>query len=138
LQPNAIKEWILRVVYAIRDLTNYNSMVSAIINNNRHHGRGGNHRRGKPADGTPRTEIIVATGADISEADWVTILAAAKVSAAKLGATDEQVMQDGPSNHDVGFLGPAGTFIKIGYQGNLCISAFTGCRLPQDKKKPQS
>jgi hypothetical protein len=68
----------------------------------------------------------------------VTILAAAKVSAAKLGATDEQVMQDGPANHDVGFYGPAGTFIKIGYQGNLGISAFTGCRLPQDKKKPTS
>jgi hypothetical protein len=80
----------------------------------------------------------VATGADISEADWVTILAAAKASAAKLGATDEQIMQDGPSNHDVGFYGPAGTFIKIGYQGNLGISAFTGCRLPQDKKKPKS
>lgn len=80
----------------------------------------------------------VASGADISEPDWATILAAAKAAAAKLGATDEQVMKDGPSNHDVGFYGPTGLFIKIGYKGNLGISAFTGCRLPQDKKKPAS
>lgn len=76
----------------------------------------------------------VAAGADISETDWSTILVAAKASAAKLGATDVQVMQDGPRNHDVGFYGPTGMFIKIGYQGNLGISAFTGCRLPQNKK----
>jgi hypothetical protein len=80
----------------------------------------------------------VASGADVSESDWVTILAAAKASAAKLGATDAQVMQDGPRNHDVGFYSPTGTFIKIGYQGNLGISGYTGCRLPQDKKKPLS
>lgn len=80
----------------------------------------------------------VASGADVSEGDWATILAAAKASAAKLGATDEQVMQDGPSKHDVGFYGPTGLFIKIGYKGSLGISAFTGCRLPQDKKKPKS
>ena len=78
----------------------------------------------------------VAHGADISESDWGTILAAAKTAAAKIGATDVQVMQDGPRRHDVGFYGPTGTFIKIGYQGNLGISSYTGCRLPQDEKKP--
>lgn len=78
----------------------------------------------------------VAPSVDVSEADWAKILAAAKVSAAKLGATDIQVMQDGPRNHDVGFYGPTGIFIKVGYQGNLTIAGYTGCRLPQDKKKP--
>jgi hypothetical protein len=80
----------------------------------------------------------VASGADVSEADWATILAAAKAAAAKLGATEEQAMKDGPSNHDVGFYGPTGIFIKLGYQGNLVVSSYTGCRLPQDKKKPTS
>jgi hypothetical protein len=76
----------------------------------------------------------LTAGAQISEPDWQTILAAAKESAAKIGATDTQVMQDGPSNHDVGFYSPTGTFIKIGYQGNLVVSGSTGCRLPQNKK----
>jgi Lipoprotein confined to pathogenic Mycobacterium len=77
---------------------------------------------------------LEAAGAQVSEPDWQTILAAARDAAATIGATDTQVMQDGPGNHDVGFYGPTGTFIKIGYQGNLVVSGSTGCRLPQDKK----
>jgi len=80
----------------------------------------------------------VAVAVSLSEADWTTILAAAKASAAKIGATDEQAMQDQPGKHDVGFYGPTGTFIKIAYKGNLVVSGYTGCRLPQDKKKPTS
>lgn len=80
----------------------------------------------------------VAVRAEISESDWATILAAAKASAAKLGATEEQVMQDGPRNHDVGFYGPTGMFIKVGYKGNLSVAGYTGCRLPEAKKKPVS
>jgi hypothetical protein len=80
----------------------------------------------------------VAAGANISEADWATILAAAKSSAEKLDATDVQVMQDGPRNHDVGFYGPTGIFIKVGYQGNLTVAGYTGCRLPEGKMKPRS
>ncbi len=76
----------------------------------------------------------VAPGADVSENDWAAILAAAKTAAAKLGATDIQVMQDGPRNHDVGFYGPTGIFIKVGYQGNLTIASYTGCRLPTAAK----
>jgi hypothetical protein len=76
----------------------------------------------------------VASGATVSETDWQTILAAAKTSAAKVGATDEQVVQDQPGNHDVWFSGPAGMFIKIGSKKDLVISTYTGCRLPQDKK----
>jgi hypothetical protein len=45
----------------------------------------------------------VAAGADISGLDCATILAAAKASAAKLGAIVEQIMQGGQFNHDVGF-----------------------------------
>ncbi|OBB34779.1 LppA family lipoprotein [Mycobacterium sp. 852002-51961_SCH5331710] len=59
---------------------------------------------------------------------------AAKESAQKIGATDMQVMQDQPGNHDVWFSGPGGIFIKIGYRGNLVVSGYTGCRLPRDKK----
>ena len=77
---------------------------------------------------------LVAQGAQLSESDWATILAAAKESAAKIGATEVQVMQDQPGNHDVGFYGPTGIFIKIAYKGNLVVSGYTGCRLPQDKK----
>ncbi|WP_445169291.1 LppA family lipoprotein [Mycolicibacterium sp. Dal123E01] len=74
----------------------------------------------------------VAANIAVSEADWDKILQAAKASAAKLGATDIQTMQDQPGNHNVGFYGPAGLFIKVGYQGNLGISGYTGCRLPAE------
>lgn len=77
---------------------------------------------------------LVAEGARVSETEWTTILAAAKAAAEKIGATNVQVIHDAPGNHDVWFSGPTGIFIKIGYQGNLAISGYTGCRLPQDKK----
>jgi hypothetical protein len=76
----------------------------------------------------------VAEGTQISEAQWTTILAAAKVSAVKIGATEVQVMKDQPGNHDVWFSGPAGISVKIAYHGNLVVSGYTGCRLPQSKK----
>ncbi|MCV7420506.1 hypothetical protein H7K45_08135 [Mycobacterium yunnanensis] len=76
----------------------------------------------------------VAPGADVSEEDWAAILSAARAAAAKLDATDVQVMQDGPRNHDVGFYGPTGIFVKVGYQGNLTIASYTGCRLPNSAK----
>nr|WP_221218799.1 MULTISPECIES: LppA family lipoprotein [unclassified Mycolicibacterium] len=75
----------------------------------------------------------VAANVAVSEGDWVKIQQAAKTVAAKLGATDIQTMQDQPGHHDVGFYGPAGLFVKVGYQGNLGISGYTGCRLPADK-----
>lgn len=76
----------------------------------------------------------IAVRPTVSESDWTKILAAAKESAHKIGATDMQVMQDQPGNHDVWFSGPGGIFIKIGYRGNLVVSGYTGCRLPRDKK----
>ena len=46
---------------------------------------------------------MIADRVPVSEADWATIVQAAKESAAKLGATDIQVMQDQPGNHDMRF-----------------------------------
>ncbi|MDA3662702.1 LppA family lipoprotein [Mycobacterium xenopi] len=76
----------------------------------------------------------VAVRVPVSESQWVQILQAAKEAAAKIGATNVQVMQNQPGNHDVWFSGPTGIFIKIGYRGNLVVSGYTGCRLPRDKR----
>lgn len=76
----------------------------------------------------------VAERVSVSEQQWNELLSVARESAAKLGATDEQVMQDQPGHHDVWFTGPAGVFIKFSYKGNMVVSGYTGCRLPQDKK----
>jgi hypothetical protein len=76
----------------------------------------------------------VAERVSVSEADWAQILQVAKDAAAKIGATDVQVIHDQPGNHDVWFSGPTGIFIKISYQGNLVVSGYTGCRLPGNKK----
>ncbi|WP_420110384.1 LppA family lipoprotein [Mycolicibacter arupensis] len=77
---------------------------------------------------------VIAQNVDVSEQSWARLEQAAKTAAAKLDATEIQVMQDQPGNHDVGFYGPTGLFIKVGYRGNLVVSGYTGCRLPQDKK----
>ena len=76
----------------------------------------------------------VAESVAISEQQWSDLLQTAKDAAAKLGATDIQVMQDEPGKHDVWFTGPAGVFIKFSYKGNMVVSGYTGCRLPKDKK----
>ncbi len=74
--------------------------------------------------------------ADLSEADWNAVLEATKTAAARLDANDTQAMKDQPGNHDVGFYGPAGLFIKVSYTGNLVVSTYTGCRLPESKTNP--
>lgn len=76
----------------------------------------------------------VAANVAVSEQQWAVIQEAAKQAAAKIGATEMQVMQNNPGNHDVGFYGPTGIFIKVGYRGNLVVSGYTGCRLPRDTK----
>jgi Lipoprotein confined to pathogenic Mycobacterium len=76
----------------------------------------------------------IAENVTVSEQNWTDILRVAKESAAKIGATDVQVMMDQPHNHDVWFSGPSGTFIKISYRDNLVVAGNTGCRLPHDKK----
>jgi len=76
----------------------------------------------------------IAENVDVSEQNWAKIQQAAKKAAAKLEATEIQVMKDQPGDHDVGFYGPTGIFIKVGYRGNLVVSGYTGCRLPHDKK----
>jgi hypothetical protein len=77
----------------------------------------------------------VAPSAVVSEDAWSSLLAVVRDAAAKLGAVDVQVISDRPRNHDVWFSGPAGLFIKISYKGNLVVAGYTGCRLPQDKKR---
>jgi hypothetical protein len=76
----------------------------------------------------------IAENVDVSETNWAKIQQAAKEAAAKIDATEVQVMKDAPGNHDVGFYGPTGIFIKVGYRGNLVVSGYTGCRLPRQKK----
>lgn len=36
-------------------------------------------------------------------------------------------MENQSRNHDVGFYGPTGVFIKVSYSGHLGISGYTGC-----------
>ena len=76
----------------------------------------------------------IAENIAVSEQQWTDLLEVAKTSAAKFGATDSQVMQDQPGKHNVWFSGPAGAFIKFSYKGNMVVSGYTGCRLPQNKK----
>jgi Lipoprotein confined to pathogenic Mycobacterium len=76
----------------------------------------------------------VAANVDMSESNWAKIQLAAKDAAAALQATEVQVMKNQPGNHDVGFYGPTGLFIKVSYGGNLVVAGYTGCRLPRDKK----
>ncbi|MDI3314401.1 MAG: LppA family lipoprotein [Mycobacterium sp.] len=77
----------------------------------------------------------VAVRVPMSEQDWAKIQEAAKRAAAKLDATEVQVFQDKPGDHDVRFYGPTGISIGVGYRGNLVVSGFTGCRLPRDQKQ---
>ena len=73
-------------------------------------------------------------GATVSEQQWAQIEAAARAAAAKVDATTAQLMKSGPGNHDVWFLGPGGSAVKIAYQVNLVISGYTGCRLPEEDR----
>jgi predicted LppA-like lipoprotein len=76
----------------------------------------------------------IAENVSVSEQDWKDLLAVAKDSAATIGATEVQTMKDEPRNHDVWFTGPAGVSLKFSYKGNMVVSGYTGCRLPQDKQ----
>lgn len=78
--------------------------------------------------------IRAANHVAVSEQDWAAILAAAKNAAARLGATDSQVMRNEPGDHDVRFYGPAGISIGIGFQNSLVVTGYTGCRLPRDSR----
>jgi hypothetical protein len=76
----------------------------------------------------------IAESVSVSEQDWQDLLAVAKQAAATVDATDVQTMKDEPRNHDVWFSGPAGVFIKFSYKGNMVVSGYTGCRLPEAKR----
>jgi len=76
----------------------------------------------------------IAENVSVSEQDWHDLVAVAKDAAATIGATAVQAMKDEPRNHDVWFTGPAGAFVKFSYKGNLVVSGYTGCRLPDAKR----
>lgn len=111
-------------------------LIPSIVWETLDEGEGGNCER--PYEQTDGKRYFlpdaVARDVAVSEQAWAKLEQAAKEAAAKLDATEVQVMQNQPGNHDVGFYGPTGLFIKVGYRGNLVVSGYTGCRLPQDKK----
>jgi hypothetical protein len=111
-------------------------LIPAITWETPHEGSGDNCER--PYEQTDGKRYFlpdaVATNVVVSEEIWAKIQEAAKAVAAQLEATEMQVMKNQPGNHDVGFYGPTGLFIKVGYRGNLVVSGYTGCRLPRDKK----
>ncbi len=72
----------------------------------------------------------VAEQVSVSDRQWSDLLQVARAAATKVGATDEQVMEDKPGKHDVWFSGPAGLFLKFSYKGNMVVAGYTGCRLP--------
>ena len=74
----------------------------------------------------------IGENAAISEQQWAAIQDAAKAAAASMQATEIQVMQDSPGNHDVGFYGPTGLFLKVAYRKALVVAGNTGCRLPHE------
>lgn len=80
------------------------------------------------------TASRVGEGASVSEQQWVQIQGAASRIAKKAGAPTLALLANGPGNHAVSFLGPAGMAIKLSSQETLSVSALTGCRLPADKK----
>ncbi|MEB3032993.1 LppA family lipoprotein [[Mycobacterium] nativiensis] len=111
-------------------------LISSVRWETLHEGSGGNCER--PYEQTAGKRYFlpdaIAQNVDVSEQAWAKLEQAAKVAAAKLDATEVQVMQNQPGNHDVGFYGPTGLFIKVGYRGNLVVSGYTGCRLPREAK----
>ena len=76
----------------------------------------------------------VGDGAVFTDKQWAKIGAAARAAAAKIGATGFEAVKAGPGVRDVWFLGPARMSIKMAYQKNMVISAYTGCRLAGEKK----
>lgn len=126
-----------QVVTAMNEITSAASkLIPTITWEAPHEGSGDNCQR--PYEQTDGRRYFlpdqVAENVQVSEDQWAKIQEAAKDSAAKLEATEIQVMKNQPGNHDVGFYGPTGIFIKVAYRGNLVVSGYTGCRLPRDKK----
>jgi hypothetical protein len=76
----------------------------------------------------------VGDGAVVSEKQWAKIEGAARAAAGKIGAKGFEAVKAAPGDHDVWLLGPARMSIKLAYQRNLVISAYTGCRLEGEKK----
>lgn len=77
----------------------------------------------------------VGEGAPVFEQQWVRVEDAARAAAATVEASTVQLVKNAPGDHDVWFLGPGGSSIKLAYQVNLVISGYTGCRLPEEDRQ---
>ena len=104
-----------------------------------YHGESGLKCDGPYADTAARGRYLpdrAGEGAKISEDQWARIADVAKAAAAKVDATNVQVMKDSPGDHDVWFTGPGGSAIKLAYKVNLAITGYTGCRLLEKARQP--
>ncbi len=102
-----------------------------------YHGESGLKCDGPYGDTAARGRYLpdrAGEGAKVSEEQWAKIVDVAKAAAAKVGATDVQVMKDSPGDHDVWFTGPGGIAIKLSSRVNLVISGYTGCRLLEEDR----
>jgi hypothetical protein len=102
-----------------------------------YHGESGLKCDGPYADTAARGRYLpdrAGEGAKISEDQWAKIADVAKAAAAKVGATNVQVMKNSPGDRDVWFNGPGGSSIKLAYRVDLVISGYTGCRLLEEDR----
>ncbi len=102
-----------------------------------YYGESGLKCDGPYADTAARARYLpdrAGEGAAVSEDQWAKVRDVAKAAAAKVGATDVQVMKDSPGDHDVWFTGPGGISIKLASRANLVISGYTGCRLLEEDR----
>ncbi len=76
----------------------------------------------------------VARNVAVSAQQWAQIEAAARRAAETAGAPTVQLLPHPPGSREINFVGQAGMSISVGYQGNLAISAYIGCRLPASEK----
>ncbi|NNH72334.1 hypothetical protein HLB23_21145 [Nocardia uniformis] len=87
----------------------------------------------KPFDKTDGLRALLPhyySPSPISDDVWPQAVEATRIVAARFGATEMQVFQDKPGNHDVRFYAEDGTVIGIGSQVAASITAHSGCRVP--------
>ncbi|MDM2429419.1 lipoprotein LppV [Mycobacteroides abscessus subsp. massiliense] len=70
----------------------------------------------------------------VPEENWNQVYEIARKTAAEIGATKSDALQDIPGKHDFRFYNDTGTAIRIGSQKTAMVAGYTGCRLPAAKK----
>ncbi|MEB3020220.1 LppA family lipoprotein [[Mycobacterium] crassicus] len=133
----SIEDTQTQVAAAMNEITDAaKQLIPSIVFETLDEGDGGNCERPYEQTDGKRYFLPDAVARDVAvpEGVWQKLQQAATEAASKLDATEVQVMKDQPGDHDIGFYGPTGLFIKVGYRGNLVVSGYTGCRLPRDAK----